>query len=102
MVLNHGSVSFGRSAAESLSWGKKALTKLRAPGLVTQKKAFFEEYYKRSRHLKAQERLHQTGATMEENNNNQADELPPAMSADLVANAPQQKRMVQGSGKSNR
>jgi hypothetical protein len=70
--------------------------------LVTQKKAFFEEYYKRSRHLKAQERLHQTGATMEENNNNQADELPPAMSADLVANAPQQKRMVQGSGKSNR
>ncbi|KAG0533421.1 hypothetical protein BDA96_04G192300 [Sorghum bicolor] len=102
MVLNHGSVSFGRFAAESLSWEKRSvfehnrrkeeLSKLTAPGLVAQKKAFFEEYYKRARHLKAQGGLHQTGATMEENgdstlgHSSQADEA--AMSEDPVSCAP--------------
>lgn len=104
MVLNHGSVSFGRFAAESLSWENRSvfehnrrqeeLSKLTAPGLVAQKKAFFEEYYKR-RHLKAQGRMHQTEATMEERNDDstlglhsQADELPGAMSEDREASAP--------------
>jgi hypothetical protein len=102
MVLNHGSVSFGRFAAESLSWEKRSvfehnrrqeeLSKLTAPGLVAQKKAFFEEYYKRARHLKAQGGLHQTGATVEENDDStlghssQADVA--AMSEDPVACAP--------------
>ncbi|XP_066318648.1 protein WVD2-like 7 [Miscanthus floridulus] len=102
MVLDHGSVSFGRFAAESLSWEKRSvfehnrrqeeLSKLTAPGLVAQKKAFFEEYYKRARHLKAQGGLHQTGATMEENDDStvghssQADAA--SMSEDPVACAP--------------
>jgi len=52
MVLNHGSISFGRFAAESLSWEKwsvfehnrrqEELSKLTAPGLVAQKKAFLK------------------------------------------------------------
>ena len=102
MVLDHGSVSFGRFTAESLSWEKRSvfehnrrqeeLSKLTAPGLVAQKKAFFEEYYKRARHLKALGGLHQTGATMEENDNStlghssQADAA--SMSEDPVACAP--------------
>lgn len=105
MVLNHGSVSFGRFASESLSWEKRSvfehnrrqeeLRNLTAPGLVAQKKAFFEEYYKRARHLKAQGAMHQTEATMEEGNDEstlghsrQADEVPAAMSEDPVASAP--------------
>lgn len=97
-MLNHGSVSFGRFAAESLSWERRSvfehnrrqeeLSKLTAPGLVAQKKAFFEEYYKRARHLKAQGVLHQAGAAVEENDSSQADELPAAMSEDPVATAP--------------
>ena len=63
---------------------QEELNKFTAPGLVAQKKAFFEEYYKRARHLKAQGGLHQTGAAMEENDDStlglghssQADELP--------------------------
>lgn len=102
MVLNHGSVSFGRFAAESLSWEKRSvfdhnrrqeeLRKLTAPGLVAQKKAFFEEYYKRARHLKAQGAMQQTEATMEERNDEstlghsrQADAV---MLENPVANAP--------------
>ncbi|CAN6232079.1 unnamed protein product [Urochloa humidicola] len=104
MVLNHGSVSFGRFASESLSWEKRSvfdhnrrqeeLRTLTAPGLVAQKRAFFEEYYKRARHLKAQGATHQSDATMEERNNEstghsrQADELPAVMSEDPVASAP--------------
>ena len=94
MVLNHGSISFGRFAAESLSWEKRSvfehnrrqeeLSKLTAPGLVAQKKAFFEEYYKRARQLKAQGAMHQTEATMDERN----DELPADMSEDPLASAP--------------
>uniref|UniRef100_A0A0D9VH56 TPX2 C-terminal domain-containing protein n=1 Tax=Leersia perrieri TaxID=77586 RepID=A0A0D9VH56_9ORYZ len=76
MVLDHGSVSFGRFAAESLSWEKSSvfdhnrrqeeLNSLTMPGLVAQKKAFFEEYYKRARLLKAQEATNQAEATSEE------------------------------------
>ncbi|OEL24554.1 hypothetical protein BAE44_0014425 [Dichanthelium oligosanthes] len=105
MVLNHGSVSFGRFAAESLSWEKRSvfehnrrqeeLSKLTAPGLVAQKKAFFEEYYKTARHLKAQGAMHQTEAKMEERNDDstlgyssQEDELPAVMAEDPVASAP--------------
>ncbi|CAN6244721.1 unnamed protein product [Urochloa humidicola] len=105
MVLNHGSVSFGRFASESLSWEKRSvfdhnrrqeeLRTLTAPGLVAQKKAFFEEYYKKARHLKAQGTMHQSDATMEERNDEsaighsrQADELPAVMSEDPVAIAP--------------
>jgi len=105
MVLNHGSISFGRFAAESLSWEKRSvfehnrrqeeLSKLTAPGLVAQKKAFFEEYFKRARQLKAQGAMHQTEATMDERNDDstlghssQVDELHADMSEDPVASAP--------------
>ncbi|KAF7078581.1 hypothetical protein CFC21_082993 [Triticum aestivum] len=72
MVLDHGSVSFGRFAEESLSWENRSvfehnrrqeeISKLTLPGLVAQKKAFFEEYYKR----KAQKAKLLTEATLEE------------------------------------
>lgn len=62
-ILDHGSISFGRFALEPLSWEKRSvfthnryqeeLEKLRAPGLVAQKKAYFEEYYKKIRTMKA-------------------------------------------------
>uniref|UniRef100_A0A0E0K165 TPX2 C-terminal domain-containing protein n=1 Tax=Oryza punctata TaxID=4537 RepID=A0A0E0K165_ORYPU len=106
MVLDHGSVSFGRYAAESLSWEKRSvfdhnrrqeeLSNLTMPGLVAQKKAFFEEYYKRARLLKAQEEVNQTEATSEEGtdcydtngHNIQEPKLPAASSEDPVASAP--------------
>ncbi|XXG39464.1 hypothetical protein AAC387_Pa01g0418 [Persea americana] len=60
--VDHGSISFGRFAAESLSWEKwsvfshnkyqEELEKFMAPGLVAEKKAYFEEYYKGMRALK--------------------------------------------------
>lgn len=72
MVLDHGSVSFGRFAAESLSWENRSvfehnrrheeISKLTMPGLVAQKKAFFEEYYKK----KAQKAMHLAESTSEE------------------------------------
>jgi hypothetical protein len=72
MVLDHGSVSFGRFAGESLSWENRSvfehnrrheeINKLTMPGLVAQKKAFFEEYYKK----KARKAMHLTEATSEE------------------------------------
>lgn len=62
-VLDHGSISFGGFALEPLSWERRSvfthnryqeeLKKFNAPGLVAQKKAYFEEYYKRIRPLKA-------------------------------------------------
>ncbi|XP_062219342.1 uncharacterized protein LOC133919102 [Phragmites australis] len=105
MVLDHGSVSFGRFAAESLSWEKRSvfaqnrrqeeLSKLTAPGLVAQKKAFFEEYYSRARHLKAQGAMHQPESTLEERGNentlghsSEANQLPAVISDDPVASAP--------------
>ncbi|KAK9270975.1 hypothetical protein L1049_026563 [Liquidambar formosana] len=62
-ILDHGSISFGRFTAESLAWEKwsvfshnrhqEELEKFKAPGLVAQKKAYFEEYYKKVRAMKA-------------------------------------------------
>lgn len=62
-ILNHGSVSFGKYAAESLAWEKwsvfshnRAQEELeKFNGLVAQKKAYFEEYYRRIRALKKAE-----------------------------------------------
>ncbi|KAL6899757.1 hypothetical protein ACP4OV_006415 [Aristida adscensionis] len=81
MVHDHGSVSFGRFASESLSWEKRSvfahnrrqeeISKLTAPGLVAQKKAFFEEYYKRARQLKAQGTAQQAEATLEAERSNE-------------------------------
>uniref|UniRef100_A0A5B7AKD5 Putative proteoglycan 4-like isoform X4 n=1 Tax=Davidia involucrata TaxID=16924 RepID=A0A5B7AKD5_DAVIN len=61
-LIDHGSISFGRFAAESLAWEKwsvfshnrcrEELEKFKAPGLVAQKKAYFEEYYKKIRAIK--------------------------------------------------
>lgn len=67
-ILDHGSISFGRFAAESLAWEKwsvfrhnrcqEELEMYKANGLVAQKKAYFEEYYKRVRALKALQSEH--------------------------------------------
>uniref|UniRef100_A0A5B7AL22 TPX2 C-terminal domain-containing protein n=1 Tax=Davidia involucrata TaxID=16924 RepID=A0A5B7AL22_DAVIN len=61
-LIDHGSISFGRFAAESLAWEKwsvfshnrcqEELEKFKAPGLVAQKKAYFEEYYQKIRAMK--------------------------------------------------
>ncbi|EHA8587041.1 putative protein WVD2-like 7 [Cocos nucifera] len=69
-MLDHGSISFGRFAVESLSWERRSvftcnrrqeeLEKFRAPGLVAQKKAYFEEYYQRIRATKALQENQQT------------------------------------------
>ncbi|XP_020575805.1 protein WVD2-like 7 [Phalaenopsis equestris] len=62
-MMDHGSISFGRFAFEPLSWEKRSvftynerqeeLEKVKSPGLVAKKKAYFEEYYKKIRALKA-------------------------------------------------
>ncbi|KAK3162664.1 hypothetical protein QOZ80_1BG0092170 [Eleusine coracana subsp. coracana] len=74
--LDHGSISFGRFELESLSWEKwSVFTNDRRNeefgkfnGLVAQKKAYFEEYYKRIRELKAsQQQNQQTELTLEYN-----------------------------------
>lgn len=62
-MMDHGSISFGRFAFESLSWQKRSvfthnerlaeLENFKSPGLVAKKKAYFEEYYKKIRALKA-------------------------------------------------
>lgn len=62
-ILDHGSISFGRFSVESLAWEKRSvfshnrrqeeLEKFKAPGFVAQKKAYFEEYYKKVRAMKA-------------------------------------------------
>lgn len=62
-IIDHGSISFGRFAFESLSWEKRSifthnerqeeLEKFKSPGSVAKKKAYFEEYYKKVRALKA-------------------------------------------------
>ncbi|XP_047053544.1 protein WVD2-like 7 [Lolium rigidum] len=72
--LNHGSISFGRFELESLSWEKWSVFTNdsrseefgKFNGLVAQKKAYFEEYYKRIRELKAsQQQIQQTELTLE-------------------------------------
>nr|XP_018682655.1 PREDICTED: protein WVD2-like 7 isoform X3 [Musa acuminata subsp. malaccensis] len=72
-VLDHGSVSFGRFAVETLSWEKKSiftrnrrqeeLEKYRTHGLVAQKKAYFEEYFKRIRAVKSMQENQQSEIT---------------------------------------
>ncbi|KAL9437658.1 hypothetical protein AB3S75_023514 [Citrus x aurantiifolia] len=61
-ILDQGSVSFGKYATEALAWEKRSvfphdrfqeeLDKFKNPGLVAQKKAYFEEYYKKLRAIK--------------------------------------------------
>ncbi|CAL9192874.1 protein WVD2-like 7 isoform X1 [Musa acuminata AAA Group] len=72
-VLDHGSVSFGRFAVETLSWEKKSiftrnrrqeeLEKYRTHGLVAKKKAYFEEYFKRIRAVKSMQENQQSEIT---------------------------------------
>ncbi|KAJ0972939.1 hypothetical protein J5N97_020898 [Dioscorea zingiberensis] len=74
-MLDHGSISFGRYSVESLSWEKRSvftynkcqeeLEKFKSPGLVAQKKAYFEEYYKRIRTMKALQENQQTELTLD-------------------------------------
>ncbi|KAM0940185.1 putative protein WVD2-like 7 [Dioscorea sansibarensis] len=74
-MLDHGSISFGRFAVESLAWAKRSaftynerqeeLEKVKNPGLVAQKKAYFEEYYKKLRALKAMRDNQQTELTLD-------------------------------------
>lgn len=60
-MLDHGSVSFGKFEFESLSWEKWSVFRHdrrqeeleKFNGLVAEKRAYFEEYYKRMRALKA-------------------------------------------------
>ncbi|GAY62496.1 hypothetical protein CUMW_218250 [Citrus unshiu] len=61
-ILDQGSVSFGKYSTEALAWEKRSvfphdrfqeeLDKFKNPGLVAQKKAYFEEYYKKLRAIK--------------------------------------------------
>ncbi|KAJ4850090.1 hypothetical protein Tsubulata_011585 [Turnera subulata] len=58
-ILNHGSISFGRYEIKNLAWERysafsydrrqEELERYKRPGLVAQKKAFFEEYYRTHR-----------------------------------------------------
>ncbi|XP_038979235.1 uncharacterized protein LOC103699525 isoform X2 [Phoenix dactylifera] len=72
-MLDHGSISFGRFAAESLSWEKRSVFTHdrrqeeldKFSGLVAEKKAYFEEYYRRLRALKALEQNQQTELTLD-------------------------------------
>lgn len=78
-ILDHGSISFGRFAYESLSWEKRSafthnkcqeeLEKFKFPGLVAKKKAYFEEYYKRIRAMKALQESQQTEMTLDYSGN---------------------------------
>ncbi|KAM2973078.1 hypothetical protein FF2_019686 [Malus domestica] len=68
-ILDHGSISFGRFSVETLAWEKHSvfrhnrcqeeLEKYKSNGLVAQKKAYFEEYYKKIRALKVLQAEHQ-------------------------------------------
>ncbi|PRQ20797.1 hypothetical protein RchiOBHm_Chr7g0232051 [Rosa chinensis] len=74
-ILDHGSISFGRFAAETLAWEKwsvfrqnrcqEELEMYKSNGLVAQKRAYFEEYYKRVRALKALQSEHQETAQVD-------------------------------------
>lgn len=66
-VFHHGSISFGRFDLESLAWEKWSVFAndrrteefVKFNGLVAKKKAYFEEYFKRIRELKALEQQNQ-------------------------------------------
>uniref|UniRef100_A0A0D9V8P8 TPX2 C-terminal domain-containing protein n=1 Tax=Leersia perrieri TaxID=77586 RepID=A0A0D9V8P8_9ORYZ len=65
--IDHGSISFGRFELESLSWEKWSVFTDdkrheefgKFNGLVAQKKAYFEEYYRKIRELKASQQQNQ-------------------------------------------
>ena len=67
------SISFGRYASDTLAWEKysafshnrcqEELEKFKAPGLVAQKKAYFEEYYKKIRVMKGLQAEQETTQT---------------------------------------
>ncbi|XP_006645138.1 protein WVD2-like 7 [Oryza brachyantha] len=65
--IDHGSISFGRFELESLSWEKWSVFTDdkrheefgKFNGLVAQKKAYFEEYYRKIRELKAAQQQNQ-------------------------------------------
>jgi hypothetical protein len=90
-VFGHGSISFGRFDLESLEWEKwSVFTNDRRHeefgkfnGLVAKKKAYFEEYFKRIRELKAlQQQNQQTELHLEYSgdgsNSSQTGEYEPA------------------------
>ncbi|KAG8068651.1 hypothetical protein GUJ93_ZPchr0005g14293 [Zizania palustris] len=66
-VFGHGSISFGRFELESLAWEKWSVFANdrrheefgKFNGLVAKKKAYFEEYFKRIRELKALQQQNQ-------------------------------------------
>ncbi|XP_006654418.1 proteoglycan 4-like [Oryza brachyantha] len=73
-VFDHGSISFGRFDLESLAWEKWSVFANdrrheefgKFNGLVAKKKAYFEEYFKRIRELKAlQQQNQQTELNLE-------------------------------------
>ncbi|XP_047095521.1 proteoglycan 4-like isoform X2 [Lolium rigidum] len=73
-VFDHGSISFGRFDLESLEWEKWSVFTndrrteefVKFNGLVAKKKAYFEEYFKRIRELKAlQQQNQQTELNLE-------------------------------------
>ncbi|XP_038990026.1 uncharacterized protein LOC103719493 [Phoenix dactylifera] len=72
-MLDHGSISFGRFASEPLSWERRSVFAHdrrqeeleKVNGLVAKKKAFFEEYYKRLRALKALQQNQPTELTLD-------------------------------------
>ncbi|KAF0922671.1 hypothetical protein E2562_001069 [Oryza meyeriana var. granulata] len=73
-VFDHGSISFGRFELESLAWEKWSVFANdrrheefgKFNGLVAKKKAYFEEYFKRIRELKAlQQQNQQTELNLE-------------------------------------
>ena len=71
--MDCGSITFGRYTADTLAWEKysvfshnrcqEELEKFKAPGLVAQKKAYFEEYYKKIRAMKGLQAEQETTQT---------------------------------------
>eukprot|EP00258_Populus_trichocarpa_P031232 XP_024447251.1 protein WVD2-like 7 isoform X1 [Populus trichocarpa] len=72
-IMDCGSITFGRYTADTLAWEKysvfshnrcqEELEKFKAPGLVAQKKAYFEEYYKKIRAMKGMQAEQETTQT---------------------------------------
>ncbi|KAI9383553.1 hypothetical protein POPTR_013G101300v4 [Populus trichocarpa] len=73
-ILDCGSISFGRYTADTLAWEKYSVFShnrcqeelekfFKAPGLVAQKKAYFEEYYKKIRAMKGLQAEQETTQT---------------------------------------
>ncbi|KAG5224587.1 protein WVD [Salix suchowensis] len=72
-IMDCDSISFGRYASDTLAWEKysafshnrcqEELEKFKAPGLVAQKKAYFEEYYKKIRVMKGLQAEQETTQT---------------------------------------